>query len=168
MVVFERMHTLHGLENTLVDLYTDRPAMEALADRFTDVRVILVLEVARRFPDRIDDWNMSDDGGTQEGAFVPYEFLMDFFAPRYQRVFDAMHEAGCDVWVHSCGHRGHGRGGEGVYVRHLQQVVGEGVWNAIAPEGWPDSMRGSTDWFRNCGPWRSSAPDPPCIRLERP
>ena len=22
---------------------------------------------------------------------------------RYKRIFDAMHEAGCDVWVHSCG-----------------------------------------------------------------
>jgi uroporphyrinogen-III decarboxylase len=28
---------------------------------------------------------------------------MDFFYPRYKRIFDAMHEAGCDVWVHSCG-----------------------------------------------------------------
>ena len=103
MVVFERMHTLHGFENTLVDLYTDRPAMEALADRITDVHVTFVREVSRRFPGRIDGWNMSDDWGTQEGAFVPYDFWMDFFAPRYKRVFDAMHEAGCDVWVHSCG-----------------------------------------------------------------
>ena len=103
MVLFERMHTLHGFENTLVDLYVDRPAMEALADRIADVHVTFIREVSRRFPGRIDGWSMSDDWGTQEGAFVPYEFWMDFFAPRYQRVFDAMHQAGCDVWVHSCG-----------------------------------------------------------------
>jgi hypothetical protein len=28
---------------------------------------------------------------------------MDFFFPRYKKIFDAMHAMGCDVWVHSCG-----------------------------------------------------------------
>jgi hypothetical protein len=46
---------------------------------------------------------MSDDWGTQQAAFVSFDLWMDFFLPRYQRLFDAMHAAGCDVWVHSCG-----------------------------------------------------------------
>lgn len=103
MVLFERMHALHGFENTLVDLYTERPAMEALADRIVDVHVTFVEEVARRFPGRVHGWNMSDDWGTQQAAFVSFDFWMDFFFPRYKRIFDAMHQAGCDVWVHSCG-----------------------------------------------------------------
>ena len=103
MVLFERMHSLHGFEDTLVDLYTDRPAMEALADRIVDVHIGFVKEVAKRFPGRIDGWHMSDDWGTQQSSIVGYEFWMDFFFPRYKRIFDAMHEAGCDVWVHSCG-----------------------------------------------------------------
>ena len=49
MVLFERMHSLHGFENTLVDLYADRPAMEALADHVADVHITLVNEIARRF-----------------------------------------------------------------------------------------------------------------------
>ena len=103
MVLFERMHTLHGFENTLTDLYVDRPAMEELADRIVEVHVGFVREVARRFPGRIDGWNMTDDWGTQQNSFISYDFWMDFFYPRYKRIFDAMHEAGCDVWVHSCG-----------------------------------------------------------------
>ncbi|MGD0091208.1 MAG: uroporphyrinogen decarboxylase family protein [Planctomycetota bacterium] len=103
MVLFERMHTLHGFENTLVDLYEDRPAMAALADRIVEVHVALVREVARRFPGRIDGWSMTDDWGTQQAAFISYDLWMDFFCARYKRIFDAMHEAGCDVWVHSCG-----------------------------------------------------------------
>jgi len=103
MVLFERMHTLHGFENTLVDLYTNRPAMETLADRIVDVHVTFVEEVARRFPGRVHAWTMTDDWGTQQAAFLSYDFWMDFFLPRYKRIFDAMHEAGCDVWVHSCG-----------------------------------------------------------------
>jgi len=103
MVLFERMHSLHGFENTLVDLYVDRPAMEALVDRIVEVHLTLVREVSRRFPGRVHAWNMSDDWGTQQAAFVRFEFWMDFFFPRYKRIFDAMHQAGYDVWVHSCG-----------------------------------------------------------------
>ena len=103
MVLFERMHTLHGFENTLVDLYADLLAMEALADRIVDVHVTFVREVARRFPGRVDGWGMTDDWGTQQNAFIGYDLWMDFFCPRYKRIFDAMHAAGCDVSVHSCG-----------------------------------------------------------------
>ena len=103
MVLFERMHVLHGFENTLMGLYTDRPAMEALADRIVDVHVTYVNEMARRFPGVLDGWNMTDDWGTQQAAFISIDLWMDFFLPRYKRIFDAMHDAGCDVWVHSCG-----------------------------------------------------------------
>ncbi len=103
MVLFERMHTLHGFEDTMMDLITDRPAMEALADRIVDVQVSLIENVAARFPGRVHGWNMSDDWGTQQAAFISFDLWMDFFFPRYKRVYDAMHAAGCDVHVHSCG-----------------------------------------------------------------
>ncbi len=77
--------------------------MEALADRIVDTHVTLVTEMARRFPGRIDGWSMSDDWGTQQAAFISLDLWMDFFFPRYQRIFAAMHASGCDVWVHSCG-----------------------------------------------------------------
>lgn len=64
MVLFERMHSLHGFENTLVDLYTDRPAMEAMADMIVETHVTLVRTMASRFPGRIQGWNMSNDWGT--------------------------------------------------------------------------------------------------------
>lgn len=103
MVLFERMHSLYGFENTLMGLLEDRPAMEALADRIVDVHVTFVEEVARRFPGRVHGWSMTDDWGTQQAAFIRFDLWMDFFFPRYKRIFDAMHAAGCDVWVHSCG-----------------------------------------------------------------
>ena len=67
------------------------------------MHITLVRETARRFPGRIDGWRMTDDWGTQQAAFVSFDMWMDFFFPRYRRIFDAMHEAGGDVWVHSCG-----------------------------------------------------------------
>ena len=103
MVLFERMHSIHGFENVLTELVTDRPAMEALADRIADVHIGYVRNVARRFGNRVHAFGMTDDWGTQQAAFVSSDMWMDFFFPRYKRIFDAMHEAGYDVWVHSCG-----------------------------------------------------------------
>ena len=130
MVLFERMHALHGFENVLVALYEDRPGIEALADRIADVHVGFVREVARRFPGRVNGWTMSDDWGTQQAAFIGFDLWMDLFFPRYKRIFDAMHEAGCDVWVHSCGKvneiiEGYVRAG--VDVVNLQQPRALGI-----------------------------------------
>lgn len=105
MVLVERMEALLGFENLFAGLLDDdtRPALGRLADRIVDAHVTLVQETARRFPGRIQGWNMSDDWGTQQAAFVSFDLWMDFFFPRYKRLFDAMHAVGCDVWVHSCG-----------------------------------------------------------------
>jgi hypothetical protein len=46
---------------------------------------------------------MSEDWGTQQAAFIDMGTWRSFFLPRYKRLFDAMHEGGQDVWVHSCG-----------------------------------------------------------------
>lgn len=130
MVLFERMHALHGFENVLIALYQDRPGIEALADRIVDVHVNLVREVARRFPGRVNGWTMSDDWGTQQAAFIGFDLWMEVFFPRYKRIFDAMHGAGCEVWVHSCGRvneiiEGYIRAG--VDVVNLQQPRALGI-----------------------------------------
>jgi hypothetical protein len=102
-VLWERMHALHGFENSLCDLLTDRPAMERLADHIVDVNLRFVHEVGKRHAGEIDAITMTDDWGTQQAAFISFDLWMDFFYPRYKRLFDAMHEYGFDVWVHSCG-----------------------------------------------------------------
>jgi uroporphyrinogen decarboxylase len=102
-LLLDPMLNLHGFENCMIDFYEDRAGMEALADRIVDVQLTLVNEVARRFPGRIDGWNLADDFGTQNAAFVSVALWMEFFYPRYKLLFDAMHAAGCDVLLHSCG-----------------------------------------------------------------
>jgi hypothetical protein len=130
MVLFERMHCLHGFENVLCGLKQDRPAMAALADRIVEVHLTFVQEVARRFGNRVHAFSMTDDWGTQQAAFVSFDLWMDFFFPRYKRLFDAMHAAGYDVWVHSCGKvneilEGYLRAG--VNVVNLQQPRALGI-----------------------------------------
>jgi hypothetical protein len=103
MVLFERMHTLYGFENVLCDLIVDRPAMERLADHIVEVHLRFVENICRRFGHAVHGFTMTDDWGTQQAAFIHFDLWMDFFYPRYKRLFDAMHAGGYDVWVHSCG-----------------------------------------------------------------
>ena len=103
MVLFERMHALAGFENVLVGLLVDRENTAALADKIVDAHLQLVRGFQERFGRRLHSFGMSDDWGTQQAAFVSAELWHDFFLPRYKRLFDAMHEGGQDVWVHSCG-----------------------------------------------------------------
>jgi len=103
MALFERMHTCYGFENVLEGLIDDPSAMAALADRIVETHLTLVDNVAKRFGSRVHAVNMTDDWGTQRAAFVSIDLWMEFFLPRYKRLFDRMHAHGWDVWVHSCG-----------------------------------------------------------------
>ena len=103
MLLFERMHALHGFENTLADLRAERQRIELLADRIVDFDLGIINNIARRFPGCIHGIHFSDDWGTQERIFISPRLWNDFFKPRYKRLFDAMHAAGWHTWMHSCG-----------------------------------------------------------------
>lgn len=103
MLLFERMHGLYGFENVLCDLLANREIMEKLADRILQVQINFVDNIKRRFGNAIYGFHMSDDWGTQKAAFIDFDLWMDFFYPRYKCIFDTMHDAGYDVWLHSCG-----------------------------------------------------------------
>ncbi len=103
MLLFERMHALHGFENTLTDLYLERERIEFLADRIVEIDLGIIDHIARRFPGQIHGFSFTDDWGTQQDLFVHPGLWKEFFKPRYRRLFDAMHAAGWHVWMHSCG-----------------------------------------------------------------
>lgn len=102
-LLFERMHHLHGFENTLMDLLLEPEKMAFLADKIVDFDIRIIRNISSRFPGRIHGFSFSDDWGTENAAFINKELFDEFFAPRYKKIFDACHEAGWDVWMHSCG-----------------------------------------------------------------
>ncbi|HET6487872.1 MAG TPA: uroporphyrinogen decarboxylase family protein [Spirochaetia bacterium] len=103
MLLFERMHSLHGFQNTLMDLALERSRMEELADRIVEFDLGIIEGISRRFPGAIDGFNFTDDWGTENALFIDPRLWDDFFKPRYKRIFDACHAAGWHVWMHSCG-----------------------------------------------------------------
>lgn len=103
MLLFERMHALHGFENTLADLVLERERMAMLADRIVDFDLGIMRNIHQRFPGRIHGFTFTDDWGTELATFINPRLWDDFFKPRYKRIFDAAHSHGWHVWMHSCG-----------------------------------------------------------------
>jgi uroporphyrinogen decarboxylase len=103
MLLFERMHSLRGFQNTLMDLALERGRAEELADRIVEFDLGIIDGIARRFPGAIDALSFTDDWGTESALFIDPRLWREFFMPRYRRIFDACHRAGWHVWMHSCG-----------------------------------------------------------------
>ena len=103
MVFFERLHSLRGFENVMLDFYLEREKLEALADYIVEFDIGIIRNMSQRFPGLIDGISFTDDWGTEQAAFISVELFDDFFKPRYKKIFDACHEAGWHVWLHSCG-----------------------------------------------------------------
>jgi uroporphyrinogen decarboxylase len=103
MLLFERMQALLGYENTLTGLYQEREWIESLADRIVEFDLGIIRNISQRFPGAIHGLNFTDDWGTQQALIINPRLWDDFFKPRYQRIFAAIHAAGWHVWMHSCG-----------------------------------------------------------------
>lgn len=103
MLLFERMHSLRGFENTLVDLYMEREKIEKLADRIVEFNIGIIKNISSRFPKGINGFFFSDDWGTELATFISPPLWREFFKPRYKKIFDECKKAGWHVWMHSCG-----------------------------------------------------------------
>lgn len=103
MLLFERMHALHGFEQTLTDLMIERGRMAEMADRIVEFDLGIIDEMSRRFPGRIHGFTFTDDWGTETATFINPALWDEFFKPGYKAIFDACHAAGWHVWMHTCG-----------------------------------------------------------------
>ena len=103
MLLFERLHSLRGFSNTLIDLAAGEQRLETLADRIVEYDLAIIQNISSRFPGQIHALNFSDDWGTEQKTIIAPRMWDRFFKPRYKRIFDAIHRAGWFVWMHSCG-----------------------------------------------------------------
>ncbi len=103
MLLFERMQTLRGMENVLMDLYLEQERIEMLADRIVEYDLAVIRNISERFAGRIHGFLFTDDWGTEKATFISPELWREFFKPRYRHIFEAVHEADWHVWMHTCG-----------------------------------------------------------------
>ncbi|NLM76023.1 MAG: hypothetical protein GX187_08015 [Clostridiaceae bacterium] len=103
MLLFERLHSLRGFNNVLMDLYLEPEKIAYLADRIVEYNLEIIRNIDQRFHGRIDGFYCTDDWGTELNTFISLDMWNDFFKPRYKKIFDACKKAGWHVWLHSCG-----------------------------------------------------------------
>jgi hypothetical protein len=103
MILWERMHSLHGFENCMIDMVDDTPEINELADRIIQYDIEVVRNTYRVCGDKIQAINFSEDWGTENDLMISPSLFKSFFMPRYKRLFDVIHECGYYVWMHSCG-----------------------------------------------------------------
>jgi uroporphyrinogen decarboxylase len=102
-LLFSRLHKLRGFANTMEDFYLAPDRVHRALDMILEFKIQQCDELHRRFPGRIDALFMTDDWGTQQGTFIGERTFDEFFAPRYRKIFDAIHGYGWHVILHSCG-----------------------------------------------------------------
>jgi uroporphyrinogen decarboxylase len=136
MLLWERMQALHGLENCMLDLMEDTPAIHELADRLVSYDIGFIHNMHIVAGDRIDCFNFTEDWGTQLDLMVSPRLFRKFFLPRYKRIFTAVHAVGWHVWMHSCGKINKGIPyliEAGVDILNMQQPLTNGI-DAIGSE----------------------------------
>ena len=102
-LLWERMWSLHGFADCMVDLMDDLPQMHDMADRIVEFDMELMRNLHRSCGNRVHGIGFSDDWGTQVNLQISVELWRSFFRPRYKKIFDLIHACGWHVWFHSCG-----------------------------------------------------------------
>lgn len=98
---FERLWSLRGMTNSLMDFYTDPESVHRLFRGFTDFYKV-VLERSKKELN-LDGILTSDDIGTQTGPFFSLAIFREFFKPYYKEIIDKAHSLGMHFWLHACG-----------------------------------------------------------------
>ncbi len=101
--LIERLHMLHGFEQTLADFHLEPEKIARLLEIILQFKLEMFDELARRFGDRIDALFCTDDWGTQQGTFIGGQMFEDFFYRPYRRMVDTVHGHGWHFILHSCG-----------------------------------------------------------------
>lgn len=99
--IFERLHSLRPIDQALMDILTEDPAMLRFLDRLVDYW----LEGIQQMLDTGADVIMfGDDWGTQCAPIIPPASFRQIFLPRYARLMEPIHKAGKRIFFHCCGH----------------------------------------------------------------
>ncbi|MBQ3591146.1 MAG: hypothetical protein II979_04335 [Clostridia bacterium] len=98
---FEKANFARGIENFLADLAGDPEYAQRMLD-FIIHKNIVMLENIVHTPG-IDGILLGSDWGSQRDLMMSPACWRQMIAPGEQKEYDLIHEAGVDVWVHSCG-----------------------------------------------------------------
>jgi len=97
----ERLRLLVGFADLMLALYTQRPQLERLIDKLTD----MTIDVVRTYADMggVHGFMTWEDWGLQTTLQIRPEQWREVFKPRYARIVEAAHAADMHYLFHCCG-----------------------------------------------------------------
>ena len=98
---FEKPWGLRGMENLMVDYYTEPEHVHRLHAALCDVYCQYIRRAKEFF--KPDGFWTSDDLGHQTGPMMSPKIFHEFLYPYYRRVSDTLKQCGMHFWLHSCG-----------------------------------------------------------------
>ncbi len=98
---FEKANFARGIENFLADLAGDPEYAQSLLDYIIHKNLVMLENIVHT--PGVDGILLGSDWGSQRNLLMSPDCWRRMIAPGEQKEYDLIHEAGLDVWVHSCG-----------------------------------------------------------------
>ncbi len=98
--LFEQAWGLCGFENYLDYILSEETFVQALTERLADFSCAITAQLRGL---SVDGIRFGDDWGCQDRLMIPPALWRRLFKPYYRRIYDAAHQAGLIVLIHSCG-----------------------------------------------------------------
>jgi uroporphyrinogen decarboxylase len=98
--LYERAWTLRGIENLLIDFYTNPEFVHSLLDAICEYNLA---QIDKALEYDIDAVYFGDDWGQQHGLIMGYDLWKEFIFPQLKRMYQHVRDAGKMVMIHSCG-----------------------------------------------------------------
>ncbi len=100
LLLYERLNCLRGVQNVLLDVYTNEDELRTLCDAIFAYDMDMIRQWAKL---GVDGLFMTEDWGTQNSLIVSPEMWRRIFKPYYAAMIAEAHKLGLDVILHSCG-----------------------------------------------------------------
>lgn len=98
--IWERLHFLRGLKQTVMDLYSNLERVHSLLEIITEFKLELIKGYSQQ---GIDCIGFTDDWGDQTKLMIRPQQWVEVFKPYYTKIFQAAKREGMHTYLHSCG-----------------------------------------------------------------
>ncbi len=100
--MFERLHSLMGMEDGAMALVAEPDAVREFFDALADYKCKTIEKIVYYYP-KVDLIDMSDDWGHQNAAFFSVDTWNELFRPGMTRIINCCKRLGVIFQLHSCG-----------------------------------------------------------------
>ena len=97
--IFERLHSMMGMEDTMIAMYEEPEEMHALISFITDAMIDFAKNITEKVP-TIKAVLQHDDWGSAKNSFLSPEMFDEFLTPYYKKIYSFWKERGIELIVH--------------------------------------------------------------------